>query len=337
MTESSQVFRLFANCLPVRGARRSLVCDLQKGRGQFIPNDLYEILTEMRDLPLSQIKAHYDNEQEQTLDEYFGLLVDQEYGFWCDEPERFPDLELSWDRPEPVTNAIVDVDRNSNHDFASIFDQLDELGCLAVQVRGYDEMPVAEVERILEAGAGTRFRHMDFVLKFQPELTGDRLLELAGRYQVISRILVHSSPAASKVEPGLLPMVIRFHKEAFTPDSCGEIAPGYFSITTDHFTEALRFNTCLNRKISVSVDGEIKGCPAMGHSCGNINQVRLEEAMKHPVLVQIGSITKDQIAVCRDCEFRYVCTDCRAFTAAPGDLYSKPAKCSYDPYTAKWT
>src|SRR5215471_16167191 len=127
MTASTNLFRLYANCFPVRGARRSLVCDLQKGRAQFIPNDLYEILTEMRDLTLSQIKAQYDNEQDQTLEMYFDLLVDQEYGFWCDEPERFPDLDLSWDRPEAVTNAIVDVDKNSSHDFASIFDQLDEL------------------------------------------------------------------------------------------------------------------------------------------------------------------------------------------------------------------
>jgi len=53
-------------------------------------------------------------------------------------------------------------------------------------------------------------------------------------------------------------------------------------------------------------------------------------------LVQIGSITKDQVAVCRDCEFRYVCTDCRAYTQDADDPYSKPAKCTYDPYTATW-
>jgi len=40
--------------------------------------------------------------------------------------------------------------------------------------------------------------------------------------------------------------------------------------------------------------------------------------------------------VCKDCEFRYVCTDCRAYRADAEDLYSKRARCSYDPYTATW-
>ena len=40
------VFALFACCIPVKGARRSTLCDLQRGSFQFIPNGLYEILTE---------------------------------------------------------------------------------------------------------------------------------------------------------------------------------------------------------------------------------------------------------------------------------------------------
>ena len=37
-------FKLFANCIPVKGINRSTICDLQRGNYDFIPNDLYEIL-----------------------------------------------------------------------------------------------------------------------------------------------------------------------------------------------------------------------------------------------------------------------------------------------------
>jgi len=47
-------------------------------------------------------------------------------------------------------------------------------------------------------------------------------------------------------------------------------------------------------------------------------------------------ITKDDISVCKSCEFRYVCTDCRAFVETPDDLYSEPLKCGYNPATTEW-
>ena len=38
----------------------------------------------------------------------------------------------------------------------------------------------------------------------------------------------------------------------------------------------------------------------------------------------------------KDCKFRYICTDCRAYLANPNDMYSKPLKCNYNPYSATW-
>lgn len=139
-----------------------------------------------------------------------------------------------------------------------------------------------------------------------------------------------------RAETDKLGFAVRFFTDPVTPTSCGQVAPGYFSVNMEHFMEALHFNSCLNRKISIAADGQIKACPSMGHSCGKAGEISLKAAAQDQVLVQLGRITKDQVAVCRDCEFRYICTDCRAYLSDPSDIYSKPAKCSYDPYTATW-
>ena len=39
----------------------------------------------------------------------------------------------------------------------------------------------------------------------------------------------------------------------------------------------------------------------------------------------------------KDCEFRYICTDCRAYVEDPEDILSKPLKCGYNPYTGEWS
>src|SRR6266436_8794949 len=135
MSECEPSFRLFANCIPVRGARRSIICDLQLHRFVLIPNGLHHILTELRGLSISQIKNAFERGQHSVIDEYFAFLVKKEYGFFCTEPHLFPELDLTWLEPDQITNAIIDVDRESRHAYASIFSQLDSLGCKALQLR----------------------------------------------------------------------------------------------------------------------------------------------------------------------------------------------------------
>ena len=74
----------------------------------------------------------------------------------------------------------------------------------------------------------------------------------------------------------------------------------------------------------------------MVQSFGNIKESTLAEALNHPGFKKHWNITKDQVAVCKDCEFRYICTDCRAYLEKPDDQYSKPLKCGYNPYTNTW-
>ena len=95
-------------------------------------------------------------------------------------------------------------------------------------------------------------------------------------------------------------------------------------------------NSCLNRKVSIDAAGEIKNCPSFGGSFGNAREVSLHGAVARRDFRELWSVHKDQIEVCKDCEFRYVCTDCRAYLSDETNRLSKPAKCRYDPYTAEW-
>lgn len=75
----------------------------------------------------------------------------------------------------------------------------------------------------------------------------------------------------------------------------------------------------------------------MKDSFGNIKDTTLKEVLKNQYLKKYWNIKKDNITVCKDCEFRHICTDCRAYLENPDDEYSKPLKCGYDPYTNEWS
>ncbi|WP_392389175.1 SPASM domain-containing protein, partial [Elizabethkingia miricola] len=85
----------------------------------------------------------------------------------------------------------------------------------------------------------------------------------------------------------------------------------------------------------------IKNCPAMPKIFGNVKTSSLEDALKHSEFREYWNLSKDHIEICKDCEFRYICTDCRAFTELShqndkGLDYSKPLKCGYNPYRGEW-
>jgi radical SAM protein with 4Fe4S-binding SPASM domain len=62
----------------------------------------------------------------------------------------------------------------------------------------------------------------------------------------------------------------------------------------------------------------------MQKSYGNIKYTTLTEALNKKGFKDNWHIHKDQIEVCKDCEFRYMCTDCRAYIEQPNDKFSNP-------------
>jgi SPASM domain peptide maturase of grasp-with-spasm system len=331
------VFTLFACCLPVKGARRSVICDLQRQSFHFIPNGLYEILTEHAGETIEQIKSFYEHEYDEEIDGYFDFLQAHELGFWCSDPSRFPPLDLTWEAPERITNAIVDVDARSAHDYAKILGELDDLGCKALEVRFFHSCRLDELRAVLEAARYGRLRSIDLLAGWGPELTPEALAELVREHRRVSSVVIHSAPERRRLEPQRTGVTIEHRTEVIdSPRCCGQVHPGYFVVDLETFAEGQRHNTCLNRKISVDARGEIRNCPSLGRSFGNVREVSLHSALAQRDFTALWSINKDRIDICKDCELRYVCTDCRAYLSDAADLYSKPSKCTYDPYTAEW-
>jgi SPASM domain peptide maturase of grasp-with-spasm system len=330
------VFRLHAHCIPVRGARRSTLCDLQRRAYHLIPNGLYEILTAHRDHTRAQIHAAYAG-GEAVVDEYFAFLVSRELGWWCDEPERFPAMDMTWEVPARVTNAIVDVDDESRHDYADLVAQLEGLGCQTLQLRLFAPRSLEEVETILGLTDQGRLRSVELLLPWTPECTDEALFGLCRRHPRLLSLFVHGAPERRVATLPNFSNTVVFRTEVVGSEAhCGEVHPAYFVTSLSSFSEALAHNSCLNRKLSVDRHGDIRNCPAMPRSFGNAAGTPLAQALEHPDFREWWGVTKDQVETCRDCEFRYVCTDCRAHVRDPADRFSKPARCAYDPYEARW-
>ncbi len=330
--------KLFANCIPVKGANRSVICDLQKKDVFFIPNDLYDILT-LKGKSVNDIKLKFENKYDDIIDEYFNFLIKNNLGFYTDTPELFPDLNLEWNYPFEISNAIIDFDKESQYNIFSVLSQLNEINCKHLQIRFYNTVSKELIEDILLFLNNLKsiIISIDFILPFHSELNEKELKKLLSDFPRINSLSVFGSVNNQITKPirdksGY----IIYSKDKINKLSCGIISSEYFVVNMKSFIEGLSKNSCLNGKISIDSNGDIKNCPSMKESFGNIQTINLREAIKSNNFKEKWGITKDDINICKDCEFRYVCTDCRAFLENPDNKLSKPLKCGYNPYTNEW-
>lgn len=336
--EPNKYYRLFAPCIPVKGFRRSVIADLNRHQLFYIPNKLYQILTRGKNRTWSDLMEKYGDDNLDTLTSYFDFLLQNEliFPFNKEELAHFPSLSLQWDFPSYCSNAILDIALPSSYDVPKAITQLDEISCFHLQIRLLREVNLSYLERLLELTNDTSIRTVQLVM-YYCQVIDEQLHRLFEKYWKLVKVeMLGSSENRSIPLKGNLALIIYHANKVLAPENCGVVSTDYFCIEMKHFTESQHHNTCLNRKICIDAEGNIKNCPAMAKSYGNIKNTTLEEAINKPGFKDLWYICKDQIDVCKDCEFRYICTDCRCFIKDPDNIYSQPAKCTYNPYICLW-
>ena len=86
----STYFNLFANCIPVRGYKRSIICDLQLNRFIYIPNEIFAILHEnkAKEINYQQLLKKFDDKT-QGLKRFVNYFIENNYGFITENPNDF--------------------------------------------------------------------------------------------------------------------------------------------------------------------------------------------------------------------------------------------------------
>lgn len=334
-------FLLFANCIPVKGIVRSGICDLQRGMFEAMPNTLYDILIDCETKSIKEIYSEFSKESHEEIDKYFDWLIEKNFGIWCkDKKERdlFPKMELAFNYPHRISNIIIDLNQNSTYDIFQLFRQIVATGIPYIQLRSYSDRSTLFYTDLLELLEGSRVVGVDLIIQYFEGAEDTEFDRLCKRYLRINSLTFAGAPFnRTHQEIGGNTTVTFTTSNVLNDKCCGVISPAYFTISKELVLESLQANTCLNRKVSVDVNGDIKNCPSFPGSFGNISTVNLNEALNHPKFQDAWNIKKDAITVCKSCEFRYICTDCRAFIEDPEDLHSKPLKCGYDPFTGTWS
>jgi SPASM domain peptide maturase of grasp-with-spasm system len=331
----NKYFHLFSCCVPVKGYKKAVICDLQRNIIQPIPVPLYDLLSEKDTSEIrtvEEITQIYGVKDKQLIEEYLTFLYHNQFGYTTDSP--LPSLQINFDEYDEtinITNAIVDFDQHSQHTLKHIIPQLSELNCFAIEIRYYHQISRERLEEDLHTVSHSTIHVAEVLVEYGSGFSLEKVLEIKEINPILRKITISNSLENTVYHREELTII--FTQDIICDERCcGVINEFYCIAETQLFIESVHFNSCLNKKIAVDRKGFIRNCPSMRNHYGHISVNTLSKALENENFRKLWTISKDQIEVCSDCELRYVCQDCRAYIEDEQNLYSKPLKCNYDPY-----
>lgn len=343
-------FIISSSCKLVIGYSRSVIIDYSRGDIYFIDNQYAELIGEIDRKKLADIKADIeDAESLAYFQEFLSFMTENELAFLVEDINRFPKISDEVDEDFIVLqDVIIEIDENfyNEENFINLCKDLNYLRCKDFQIRLLSDFNVAFLTKVLEIINTTNCNYLEIHCTYNKETQNEILHQFIEEHVLVSRVFIYSAPAISKYK--VINEIKRYYTvslgEAWYIDypfdngnCCGIINYENLNFTSPYKHNKLKSkNGCLDKKITIDRLGNIKNCPSMNNEFGNIKNISVKEVIKDKSFTKFWDIHKDQIETCKICEFRYNCTDCRAFIDNPGDIYSKPAKCSYNPITCEW-
>jgi len=331
-------FSYFPNCPLVEGASQSAFYDLRNSAIIRFPSELLPKLRALKDAKRADIEASvlYPD-----LGELASGLVGLGVAAYTSRKSPWIEIVRSESAVHSMpTHALIDVGAK-HHDYHMMFEELSAVGCEFVQIRIFRLFLEEDViQEISVAAKSASLRGVELIVPFRTLEDRSWVARSLERSPRISGITYHSAPISSRdcdvmLETG---QHIRFDARRFREsDDCGSITQqAICAPTVSNFRKLQVSNGCHAGKVGIDSDGHIRNCPSASKSFGLLGKTPLGEVVLGSHFQATWSITKDAIDGCKDCEFRYACTDCRVFTDGPDVATAKPSKCNYDPYTGSW-
>ena len=324
---------LFSCIKLTKGVKRGVIIDLERGGFLLVPNDLIDFLIKNDGEKVEDVFLNYDKSDHETITDYFRYLLENDIIFYNNlSSEYFPPISDEWDSFSTITNCIVDAHSiESLKRLYNVVTCLEVLNCQHIELRFFFKINLNDLEKVVLSFDNSIIKSIELTMPFVNNKEGfEKLLDEYPRVMDVN--LYHKEKQHFESEHPI------FFVQSDNPSlSCGVINAKSFLRGIEAYTEAKMNNSCLNRKLALNLDsGDIKNCPSLPEVHGNFMKEEIVDIILTKEFQKYWTVTKNEIEKCNLCEFRDICSDCRAFTEKNDEGFGKPLKCGYDPNSGIW-
>lgn len=313
------------NAVVTRGINRTLLCDLRKSTLFTIKNDLFDQIFD-HELIVREFLPDMLNEIVVDLIEKKMIVL---------QMDGFQRINIDYYESSLIYNSMIEFSFiKSPYELDNLVNCLSKLGCKKIELRLLDLNHDFLIDHILYFT--DKYNNIQFEIIFAERLPVEISPNtLKNSVNILSILIFGSShDQNSKIQTNQNNIEVQEINASYNELKCGFVGNFNFYINPSFFFEAINKNICLNRKISIDILGGIKNCLYHNEIYGYFKTIDdLVFALGLDKFKFWENLNKDQIEICRSCEYRYVCYDCRVFVSKESDIFSKPLSCKYDPFS----
>lgn len=332
---------IFPDVFFTKGAKRTLVLDFKREELLYIPNLPCGLQEQFSTETIECIFSKWGEEWHEFIQQFIEFILRYGLGVLVEDITGFRKIEEIYCSPCLIEIACIDIEKHT-HRYDYIAAQLAKLNCQHLQFRYFLPVSLAEVDKTLQPFLQHEWLSIELII-CQPNWNHvDEAISFLEKYPMLSMIVFNQEKNYyKKIETEFTSQSIGFilySEQSFSsPRDCGVInRRTLYRLKTVHsYMFNKLYNSCLYKKLFISSEGDVMNCPCIPRYYGNIDQndVLLIDIVSDEKFQSLGMINKDRISVCKLCEFRYLCNDCRAFLE---NLMDKPYKCHYNPESMQW-
>lgn len=297
------------------GYNRSCIYDLPRADYQFVPNDIAAFIRKFDGQPIECVNTFNDIEKE-----WFNEFLSKEFVFpvHISLKDCFTPLDLTWDHPSRIVNAIV---YDSSLHLEKVFQFLDDVYCKQLVIICEQKNRVKEI--LVQHFSITNFQRINFVI-LEP-IDSLFITELKEDFTIIGNIVTHNNENLNAPNSPSISLL--------------DNAP-FMNIGIELYTESQHFHPYFNRKVCIDKEGNIKNSVETTISFGKITELEsvidFNEIIEREDFKKLGNVSKKHIDVCKDCELKHMCVDNRIPIHRANNEWYHSTECNYNPYIGKW-
>lgn len=294
---------LFSFCKAVKGVEKSIICDFQKEKIKFIPNEMATVVEMLQKETFDHVKSQF-SEDIDIFDSYIKFLLDEGFVFYTENNESFVDIENYWSSPEIINNAIIEYDFYS-YDLKDILKQLDSLLVKYIEFRFtiFSEENIPKLEEVLKFCTNSGLRSARIYMPYSSKDLSQVLMDLVKTYPIIDCIVFYNSKLSKLVEKD--DQQTFFITQTLEDITKANIDRKFLVNNIEFYYECQRFNPYYNKKVSIDSEGQIKNCIKNKLTFGNVKDDLIVDVISTEEFQEFWYATHDQIADIKNSELRY--------------------------------